>query len=400
LQADGSRKQKEDYDKAQAQSKREDDRAKQKELDDLDKKWAEAHSSDAARMADLKKRTPLSDSEQAELNKLTDQREKDLYAKKTEVTQRYDARNTARNAPSAPDNQGFMGWPGIIGKFGTDALMNVAGMAYLQSRANGIAQKIKALKPASEIALGEQGIVQRVLDTSVDPPTEAGRIELRPTTGVKIDAKRFEVDSKGIADIKAASTMNLSAPDIVLSSDGSKTNAHVWVLGTAKAGIKTPSSSLTLDAGDADLTGDKIVVGRKIPTPDPVPGILKTQLDVAEVAVAETTEAHNTAWDQYLRADTDVTKAVAWLACEAANKARVAAIEARDAIEAKLAARLAPANDNLLAGLTVDNAKTALTHTATAVEVTAQGVAMSFGAAKFELNAQGLSGSGPLIKLG
>ena len=298
----------------------------------------------------------------------------------------------------------FRSWPGIIGKFGTDAVLNVAAMATFQAVARSIATEIKSLKPVSSIAMSELGIVQKVLDAGGG--AEAGRIDLIPATGVKIAAKRVEVESQNAVEIKAQTGMELLAPEIVLSSDATKQKAHVWVSG-GSGNVEIAGTSgaggvgkLSLDSGAATLSADKIVVGRVIPTPDPVPGILRSQLIAAEAAVTEAEDAFNPLWDQYVHAETELSKATAWLACKAAAKVVYAAIETRDAINQKLASHLPPASDDLLAGLSVDNTKTALTHAATSLEVTTQGVAMSFGAAKFELNAQGLSGSGLLIKLG
>jgi hypothetical protein len=57
-------------------------------------------------------------------------------------------------------------------------------------------------------------------------------------------------------------------------------------------------------------------------------------------------------------------------------------------------------NANVLNGLAVEAAKIELRHTATTLNVTSTGVAMEFGGASFKVDAMGLSGSGPLIKLG
>ncbi len=400
--------QKKTRDDAAAQSKRVDDRAKQAELDKADADWTATHEASAAKIAALEKKSPRSKSEEVELNGLKDQRETDLADKKASIAKRYDALDAARNAPSAPDNQGFMGWPGIIGKFGTEALANVGGMAYFQSRANKLAEKINALKPASEMAMSEVGIVQTVFDTSTVPTrTQTGQIALSPTTGVSVTALGFEVKSGGAAEISAVTKANLLAPEIVVSADSTKLRAHVWVSDASnEVEIATSATAgsvgkLSLGLGKATLTADTVVVGRQIAMPDPVPAILAAQLVVAKAAVSEAKAAATATWDRYSEAGTTVSKALAWQMVEAADEALQAAIKTRDAIDQKLVSH-APAlgPTDLLAGLSVDSTKTALTHTATSVEVSAKGVAMRFGATSFELNAQGLSGTGPLIKLG
>jgi hypothetical protein len=51
-------------------------------------------------------------------------------------------------------------------------------------------------------------------------------------------------------------------------------------------------------------------------------------------------------------------------------------------------------------GLAIDAGKTELTHTGASLKIAPEGVTINFGVSSFEVGAQGVSGSGPLIKLG
>jgi type VI secretion system secreted protein VgrG len=297
-----------------------------------------------------------------------------------------------------PMSMTFMGWPGAVGQFGADVVANGAALLLMQGWAKHIVARIKALQNMSRMTLDATGITQTVEEGTPDE----GRIALRPGMGVEMTGPGFEVKSTNAATVAADSFLTLDAPIIKLSKTGVDGNkAFVSILNGAKqVSLGAGGSRLVLRDGSTELASDTVSIGNSPTLPNPLHTVLQAQETQAGMAVAAARQAYGAARDQVRLAENEVSKALARQALEAAFDALIAADETRDAIGLQLSQQDPRTLSTKLNGLTIDAAKTELTHTATSLKVTSSGVAMEFGAANFKLDAQGLSGSGPLIKLG
>ncbi|HTN66187.1 MAG TPA: type VI secretion system tip protein TssI/VgrG [Burkholderiaceae bacterium] len=78
--------------------------------------------------------------------------------RKTALDKEYAKKDGEANSPMNDDS--FTGWPGIVGKFGTDVVSNVGALAVLQGYARTLATKIEVLKSSlvSRITLNDKGI--------------------------------------------------------------------------------------------------------------------------------------------------------------------------------------------------------------------------------------------------
>jgi type VI secretion system VgrG family protein len=116
--------------------------------------------------------------------------------KEKEIDDKYKSRAAAQAAPTNPARQTLQGWPGIIGKFGLDAVLNVTAMGLMQAYVRTLQAEIDDLKLMSELSLGVDGIQHTVNGDDAgaplvqpDPPLDVRcELELSPSTGVSIKA--------------------------------------------------------------------------------------------------------------------------------------------------------------------------------------------------------------------
>jgi type VI secretion system secreted protein VgrG len=114
-------------------------------------------------------------------------------AEEKKIDDKYQNRAAEHVASSNPDRKTLQGWPGIIGKFGLDALSNVTAMALLQRYARTLEAQINDLKLVSEMSLGVEGIRQSVNgDSAPDPASHPDALKVRadftmsPVTGMRL----------------------------------------------------------------------------------------------------------------------------------------------------------------------------------------------------------------------
>ena len=296
--------------------------------------------------------------------------------------------------PGASQAGGFMGWPGIVTKFGTDAVMNGVALLLIQQRAQALAAKIKALKSLSRMTLSDQGIVQ----TFGEDDQEA-KLELN-NFGIQATSARFQIQSRYLVDVEAESWIGLRSPFIALGQPGAGAGPALVKIDEKKKSVRleTSQSSLELNDDTTTLVADKISVGHGLTVPNPLAGSLQLNEIAARKAVIA---AKRSADKLFIKYENAQTVAGADLAREAWYVAEDFHVETRkkwEAIKAEQAVRDAPTT--FLNGLTVDATTTALTHTGTSVKVMQTGVAIEYGANNLTVDASGLKGNGLLIKLG
>jgi type VI secretion system secreted protein VgrG len=309
-----------------------------------------------------------------------------------------DDRGKDSKDPNPYDFAGFMGWPGILGKFGADAVLSTASLTALQWRAKKLTQKIKALDVMSRMTLDETGIVQVVNKGTAD----AASIELRPSTGILMKAPEFELETATAASIASAKMVSVIGNDSVVLQAGSGADELVALTlgGNAKnATLGNKHFSLKLDT-DTKLIAAAITVGHGTTVNNPLFSALSLQLATAVKAVKETCDA-------FVEADEEARTQMSEPGKTLANQLRAVALKAwdtaratYDAIALKKGATSFFTQVDVINGLVVDAGKTELTHTATSLKVMQTGVKMKYGVSAFAVDGQGVTASGPLIKLG
>jgi type VI secretion system secreted protein VgrG len=293
---------------------------------------------------------------------------------------------------------GLMGWGGIAGTLAGDAVTNVASVALIQACAQTLAEDIKALKNMSRMTLDAKGIVQTVAKGTKDE----GSISLLQDAGIKMAARNVEMNGGTLATVKAGAQLKLMSPVLALNEGTTSPRAFIGInSNVSQVLLGTQQSSLRLKGDQATLTSPKINLGYGQNVPDPLYAVLGSQEEAATGAWMASFEAWEQALDIHAQAPDGPARLVAQQAADAAYEAAAAAAKTVDAIRAQRASIDPTKPVPVFNGLAIDSAKTELTHTtATSLKLTSAGAEMTFGAANFKLDAQGLSGAGPLIKLG
>jgi len=288
-----------------------------------------------------------------------------------------------KRADSSSPSQagGFMGWPGIVTKFGTDAILNGVALVLIQERAQALASKIKALKNMSRMTLNDKGVIQTINEGADD----VGRIALTPQTGIEMVGDEFSVVSRASANITAAQGVWLTSPHIFLANKTS--SAYVWIHDSPEqVELGAAGSKLELKKGVVNLQSEAISIGNPS-----VPNPLHATLTLQKVAARE---ACDSAWRAY------AAETIGTPGADMAFKALQSTVASLNAIQKQLTEVDPTLDVPVLNGLRVDNEKSLLSFLASSVKAAGDGVTIACGSAVFKVDAMGLSGTGPLIKLG
>lgn len=296
--------------------------------------------------------------------------------------------------PGASQAGGFMGWPGIVTKFGTDAVLNGVALVLIQQRAQALAAKIKALKNMSRMTLSDKGIVQ-----TFGADDQEARFELNDY-GIQASSARFQMESRYLVDVEAGTSIRLRSPFIALGQAGAGAGPALVRIDEEKKTVRVETSKSTLQLKDdtTTLVADKISLGHGLTVPDPRAAPLQAEEVMAQKIVDAAKKADDKAYQRFDEASNPIEKNLATTAWTQTTHILIDAQEKLDEIKAKQAKLDAPTT--FLNGLTVDAGATALTHTGASVKVMQSGVAIEFGDNKLTVNALGLMGNGELIKLG
>jgi type VI secretion system secreted protein VgrG len=297
--------------------------------------------------------------------------------------------------PSSPMVAGgFTGWPGIVTKFGTDAITNGVALLLIQQRAQNLAEKIKALKNLSRMSLSDQGIVQ----TFGDGDDEA-RLELNGQ-GMQAGSARFQVRARRLAEVEAGEWIGLRSPFIALGQPGAGAGPALVKIDESEKTVRmeTSNSALELKDDTATLVADKISVGHGLVVPNPRVALLQVQEAAARQTVKAAELSEDKAFTRYDNATTEPAKTLASDAWHAELTVLRKAREQHQAIHARQGQ--CAASTAFVNGLAVDAAATALTHTGTSVTVRPTGVAIEYGTSALTVDAMGVVGDGQLIRLG
>ena len=342
------------------------------------------------------------------------------------IDEKYKRRAAEQAAPSNPERRTLQGWPGIIGKFGLDAVSNVAAMALIQWYGRTIAAKIEELKLVSKMELGEAGITQSVngddapwqlrpsLAPTMDVRCEFG---MSPITGVTLKAAgKTDWDANPPTDgtiglesrliSLTADTLDLSAPT---GSLGRAANGNFVGFAYSESGDKATLGStgafVSASGTALDLCAPKVEIGKK------------EKADLLAAAIVAEQAAHTTklAADPVLRAARLALRTAKALpgagAFGPADPLVVAVDQAQttvntanrlwkrstsDRVKAAAAFQAFP----LMQGLTIDAQAASLTFGAAGWKASNAGLEMKFGPASANFNAVGVSMDGNIIKLG
>ena len=212
-------------------------------------------------------------------------------AQEKKIDDKYKNRAAEQAASSNPDRKSLQGWPGIIGKFGLDAISNVSAMALMQGYARTLAAQIKDLKLVSEMSLGVDGITQAVNGDSA--PSKGPRpddLKLRsefsmsPKIGVRLkvaaktddwtsDTAPTQGDISLVAkliSLNAGKVIDAVAPTGSFSTAWSKSAEYAGMAFAADFATLRSRSGAKVVASDnvLDLNAKTVYVGYSIAPPD------------------------------------------------------------------------------------------------------------------------------------
>jgi type VI secretion system VgrG family protein len=351
------------------------------------------------------------------------------------IDARYVSRAADHVALSSAGRTTLQGWPGIVGKFGLDAVSNVTAMALIQAYGRTVEAQIMKLKLVSEMSLGVDGITQSVNgDNAPDGLKLRTEFSMNPTSGMKfkvaektdnwnddtaLSEGQISLHARRIA-LNAGETLSVYAPagsvctvpasgtgDYAGLSYGSGATDFAVLRSLGGASMKALNKAL-------ELCADTIEVGYKVRAP----ALLKIAavaakeaaakaLQVTRTALAEATVLKDLAKVTFQKADGPLTQLGAGAGVDAAQQIVNAAKIAFDVAE-KLSidadARMSTVDvlsaGPLLHGLSIDQNRAALVFGAAGWEATYQGLALNFGNASAKFEPLGVTLDGNLIKLG
>ena len=369
-------------------------------------------------------------------------------AKEKEIDDRYKSRAAAQAAPTNPDRRTLQGWPGIIGKFGLDAVSNVAAMALMQVYARKLQAEIDDLKLVSEMSLGVEGIAQSVNgDDAPDltawkllNPLAADPLKLRagftmsPTDGVTLkvaDKTDDWADDTALTDgaihliarlidLQGGDTLNAQAPAGAFGTVPTPAGAYAgmaFTSGAAGDGVtfRSLAGAKVAATGEAlELSAEAIEVGFRMPAPEVNLVAALAAKEAAERALTAARRARAATRAALAEADKAIALAGVLPANAPLKLARVPLAKAdREAVSAvsKAAALLVAATTRaanvatapttpLLHGLSINRDQASLAFGPAGWKATHTGLHVNFGDAKADFQPLGVSLDGGLIKLG
>jgi type VI secretion system VgrG family protein len=360
-------------------------------------------------------------------------------AEEKKIDDKYKNRATEQAAASNPDRKSLQGWPGIIGKFGLDAISNVSAMALLQGYARTLADKIKELKLVSAMSLGVDGITQSVNgDDAPDGFRVADKLKLRteftmsPTLGAKL-----KVAAKGDdwADDTALSSGTISLLAEMVALDAGKALSAVapsarfstaWNKSAEYSGLAYSEDFATLRSHSGakvvasedilDLSAETIYLGYGFSPPEVAEiaamAVLKAAIEGMNVANEALRSARanlegvrrlksESLLEQSVRDATfDPPIAAAKLARDVAKAAVDAAKGLVDDANMQLLAATHVKPNAPVRGLSLTSSEASMVFGAAGWKATNTGLKLSFGNAVADFQSVGASLDGNLVKLG
>ncbi|MET3915798.1 type VI secretion system VgrG family protein [Variovorax sp. OAS795] len=390
----------------------------------IDQKGAKSKQDDAdlkfaADEAELKKQEKAALEKKEPPAEYKTDEEKAAWRRREEkaIDDKFKNRAAAQAAPSNPDRKTLQGWPGIITKFGFDAISNVAVMAAFQVYARKIAKLIKQLKVVSEMTLGETGIVQSVNGESAPPvPASLVRSEVRmsPTSGIELKAGSRaswrQAWAEGYIDLDAWShifrgrdVMSMDAPFGAMRDSGTQVGM-AYSGADDKSVFGSSASKLVADAQSLQLAAPTIEIGpRTLMNPQRLAA--QAGLDAAMLSLTGA-GASVVAAEQALKTAKDLDADALVLDPLEATLATNRALEvvARDLVKQQSAA-LAKAEAKvalspMASGITIDNQLISLTQGTVGMQISSQGISLSVNTAVADFKAISTRINSNLIKLG
>ncbi|TDY97878.1 UNVERIFIED_ORG: Rhs element Vgr protein [Herbaspirillum seropedicae] len=200
------------------------------------------------------------------------------------VNKKYSAEEA--EAKSGMTDRNFTGgWPGVISKFGVDAIFNVGAMALIQGYANKVAQSMKSVDEAliSKISLDKKGINMTVNFPEADPLGMGGKNNLTINSdGVEVKTKnpkdgkytalqlhssrggRMEVDIDKVVSVSTTESVLRYLEQKVTFNETSATMQAgpntVFSATSSEASMKTAGASVKLTSADATMGTQSVSV--------------------------------------------------------------------------------------------------------------------------------------------
>jgi len=354
-------------------------------------------------------------------------------AEEKQIDDKYKNRAAEQAAPSNPGRQTLQGWPGIIGKFGLDAVSNVAVMAMMQAYARTLQAEIDELKLMSEMTLGVDGITQTVNGDDAGQPLARPLLpldtrcefEMSPSRGVSIkagDRLNWDADPPIGGTISLASRLvSLSAGtvsvDAVTGTVGQVINQKFvgfsWDDDLATLGAK--GSFVKAEAGVLTLSAPTIKIGNmakvdRLAAANAALALAKGEVKAARALWVAAAQAQRKALKAARFAANSSGLAVpraladddaASVAVKDAKLAYHAAFRKQDSAKVEqIAATAALDATPLTRGISIDDSSASLTFGTSGWKATDAGLEMKCGSASANFQPVGVTIEGGLIKLG
>jgi type VI secretion system secreted protein VgrG len=290
---------------------------------------------------------------------------------------------------------GLTGWPGAVGKFGVDAVVNVDALLSFQLYAKGLAERIQQVKNAARITLNDEGIDQ-VFGEGGD---QEASLRLNGI-GIQATSDKFEVHGRRIANVEAGEQMFLDSPFIRLGHQSPAGNLPFVKIDEENMTVRaeTSKSSLELKGDATTLISGTISIGHGLVVPDPRAAILGAEELAAQKLVDAATRAADRLFSTYENALSESAKGSALEAWYSASDIQKEESDKLDSIKLKRAQL--PAPTEYLNGLQVDAAATSLTHASGSLSVASASIDMKLGSTELKLDPMGMNFVASLIRLG
>lgn len=324
----------------------------------------------------------------------------------------------AADQASPMNRKSLNGWPGVLGKFGLDALLSVGTIVGFQAVARTkLAAKIERLKLVSKIEVGKDGIKQSV--NGIDAPVGAGAgtvrcvLEMSPSMGILLKAApkaRWDDLAQGdeaatvaihghALDLQGGSSVTLTATktgafrnesaDIGFTFDDTSAALQFKDVQVKAHGSQLDLSASTIEIGNKKVI-DKVLVFRKLRW------AATQNRKAAEEALEKARKFARNQGAMLAIPEAEIEASLAGpkaLLEAATQEERRAQVKMSEALATK---KLGP----MLHGLTISDSEARLRFGTAGVKASNDGLAMSFGSATVDMKAVGLSLDGATIKIG
>jgi len=211
------------------------------------------------------------------------------------------------------------------------------------------------------------------------------RIALMPRTGIDMVGDQFSARSRGMTSIEAEQAVTVTSPHVSLGGPAADA-PYLWLdEASKKVKLSAANSTLALKDGAIDLQSKTINIGNPS-----APNPLHMALTLQKKAAKDAYESAYMALFELLGTPGEAA------GLQAADKTFAVLQAVRKQLQ-----DVDPTLDvPVLNGLKVDDEKSVLSFLASSVKTAGDGVTIGYGTSILKVDAMGLSGSGPLIKLG